>query len=429
MMAADGSSSAPSTLAIVSSSSQDNKTSPSLQASSPLPPLLPKLTIDKLKSYIKPIDRNSNHEIPLPTELEPYFGKGWYCRYYHSTPAWGFIPPKGSGIRRADGFKALMSRLELMEYRKSNSSSANKNQEVVAVAKPRTIKIEPIHSNRVQVPPLEMQQHHVVHHSRSSSKENMPSTDNSSMMTTSLPEPYTPYFIYFLLENMRLLQINYPHIPLCNAANNNTLHNDPQEHPRPLKYQSLHLPPYWYSSSHRSNLEFIMKRLSLISGHVDILSRWHVESNEVRGYCERLAGVDHGRVVVEKNGKRRRREEECTTSSSPKTTKNTIHIDHEGITIKKPRMVSVEDVAGISTRSEDLTVVVGHEDVRSNDIFKTCSADENSPRSLPHQVTFESKPSVDEGSVTGGPPKKRFLNAAVEQDCGIGLLAHVASLL
>lgn len=87
---------------------------------------LPKLTIEKLKSCIKPIDRHSNHEIDLPKELEPYFGKGWTCRYYHSTPAWGFIPPKGSGMRRADGFKALMTRLDLLNFRKKQSRAVGK---------------------------------------------------------------------------------------------------------------------------------------------------------------------------------------------------------------------------------------------------------------------------------------------------------------
>lgn len=407
------------------SSSQQPSSSHSQASMQSSSQALPKLTIDRLKSCIKPVDRNSNHEIPLPTELEPYFGKGWYCRYYHSTPAWGFIPPKGSRVRRADGFKALMSRLELMEYRKKNGGNDDhpytENHREKAVAKPRTVKIEPIHSNRVQVPMLQMLQHqHPIQGSRSSSKENLQSMDNCP--TTAAAEPYTPYFIYYLLENMRLLQVHYPDIPsniLCNhdGRTNNTVFHDPQEHPRPTKYRTLHLPPYWYSSAHRSSLELLMTRLASIRP-VDILSRWHVESHEVRAYCERLAGSSGGYYAVA--GKNVKRPRGDSFGTSP-----TFTVDQGGIAVKKPRIVSMADVGGVSHQDPSAH---GSSDVRSPNIFKTSTADENSPRSLSHQVTFESKPSADEGSTTG-PPKKRFLNAANEQDCGIGLLAHVASLL
>ncbi|KAL3772294.1 hypothetical protein ACHAWO_010975 [Cyclotella atomus] len=236
--------------------------------------MLPKLTIAKLKSYIKPVNRHTNHEIDLPKELEPYFGKGWTCRYYHSTPAWGFIPPKGSGLRRADGFKALMARLELLDYRKKN-----KSEETCII----------------------------------------------------------------------------PRIP---------------SNPASAFTQSMQL-----RSFERENM----------------LSKLY---------------EDKGSDLT-----KRKRD-------------SSIHIDHQGITIKKARMVSQEDVTEVQQpKVADFTNMTSR-----HGIFKSKSSTSTDSQDLPHQVTFETNSSQDEGSV--GPPKKRFL-LRNERDSasGIGLLAHAASLL
>lgn len=233
---------------------------------------LPKLTMAKLKSSIKPVYRHSNHEIDLPKELEPYFGKGWTCRYYHSTPAWGFIPPKGSGMRRADGFKALMSRLELLEFRKKKSQEATLTQRI------------------------------------------------------------------------------------------------PSSHPS------------FVQSMPRQNM----------------LSALH---------------TDKGSDAI----KRKR----VSEVFSP-----TIHIDHQGITIKKARLLSQEDVT-----EEQQPEVANFTRISSeHDIFKVNSPSSTYIQDLPHEVTFETSSSQDEGSV--GPPKKRFLSRNHRDfTSGIGLLAHAASLL
>jgi hypothetical protein len=233
---------------------------------------LPKLTMAKLKSSIKPVYRHLNHEIDLPKELEPYFGKGWTCRYYHSTPAWGFIPPKGSGMRRADGFKALMSRLELLDFRKKTSQEATLTQRI---------------------------------------------TSSHTAFVQSMPR-----------QNML-----------------SALHNG------------------------------------------------------------------KGSDVIE-----RKRVSEV---SSP-----TIHIDHQGITIKKARLLSQED----ATEEQQPKVASFTRIASGHDIFKVNSPASTYSQDLPHEVTFETKSSQDEGSV--GPPKKRFLSRNHRDfKSGIGLLAHAASLL
>ena len=67
-------------------------------------------------------------------------------------------------------------------------------------------------------------------------------------------KPYTEYTIFFRLEQSRIVQST-------GSVNEEVLasydpnHYDPLEFPRPSKYQSIIMHPYWYSNSHKAAIE------------------------------------------------------------------------------------------------------------------------------------------------------------------------------
>lgn len=187
--------------------------------------------IEKLKSLIKPTDRHVNHKIPLPKDLEPYFGTGWVCCYYHATPAWGFIPPKGSRVRRADGFKAFMARLEELEHQQENTSKVEVGAVNVSTA---SVQDAAVHNNPDKS----------VQSSRSPVTDVLPNSYvNDNLFTyNNPPDRYTSYFVYFLLENMYNLQESKIIDPKIYASMIDFY--DPREHPRPEKYRHCILPPF-----------------------------------------------------------------------------------------------------------------------------------------------------------------------------------------
>lgn len=107
-------------------------------------------------------------------------------------------------------------------------------------------------------------------------------------------KPYSAYTIYFRLERMRILHEN--------GVTDNEIkttfdpnHFDPLEHPRPIKYRDVALPPYWYSSVHRKELEKKRKhrkqegRFSKTILTAMISQSWREIDPEIRQYCNKLA--------------------------------------------------------------------------------------------------------------------------------------------
>lgn len=108
------------------------------------------------------------------------------------------------------------------------------------------------------------------------------------------PKPYSAYTIYFRLERMRILHENgVPDNEI--KASFDPSHFDPLEHPRPLIYRDVALPPYWYSSIHRKEVEKKRKhrkqegRFSKTVLTAMISRSWHDVDPEIRQYCNRLA--------------------------------------------------------------------------------------------------------------------------------------------
>ena len=369
---------------------------------------LPKLTIDKVKSLIKPIDRHTNHEISLPKDLEPYFGTGWVCRYYHATPAWGFIPPKGSGVRRADGFKALMARLEELQHHQKKASEVEVDYANVSTASRQGTMVRIIQNQSSESSPSPL----------ADVKLGPNCSQNDNLYTyRNPPERYTPYFIYFLLENMRLLQESNTIDPKIYVAMSKFY--DPREHPRPEKYMHCILPPFWYLSGHRDGVDVIMKNLSSQTSNINILEQWRHESDEVRNYCEMLAMFDQHTRFPDGSSNKRKRVSESDTESI------------EYMKLLHPFMPSrcaesnSGDVSCLSSASSSLSPATVPQGEKMSSPCKDLD--------LHHQVTFETKGSRDDVSSTAaGPPKKRFLHSSRNEhdvSSGIGLLAYAASML
>jgi hypothetical protein len=75
-------------------------------------------------------------------------------------------------------------------------------------------------------------------------------------------------------------------------------HHDPLEHPRPAKYASLLLPPYWYSSAQRNKQEKRRKHRKQ-DGSIDkndltamIAKNWREVDTDVRNYVSKLASAE-----------------------------------------------------------------------------------------------------------------------------------------
>lgn len=63
-------------------------------------------------------------------------------------------------------------------------------------------------------------------------------------------QPYSSYNIFYYLERTYIVQANTGTIDKEIVDSLDPHHNDPLDFPRPAKYKSTVLPPYWYSSSH-----------------------------------------------------------------------------------------------------------------------------------------------------------------------------------
>ncbi|KAL7487009.1 hypothetical protein ACHAW6_012610 [Cyclotella cf. meneghiniana] len=419
---------------------------------------LPKLTIEMLKCHIKPADRSANHEFSLPAELEPYLGKGWMCRYYHSTPAWGFIPPKGSGIRRADGFKALMARFELLELRKKIAEDTTKDvktevadgQDMSTTRKhrkedPKEDNIECSSNDNSIASPTSVSIDHDVLMRGNEPRVTMP--NRKLLPYEAHPEPYTAYSIYFRLEHMRILQESGD-IDLHFQSSIRGSFYDPLEHPRPEKYKHCVLPPYWYSSAHRENVGRIMKRLckrpwtSTIDAASEIISTsWCSESIEVCVYCEKLAQVEktkHGESASPGSLKRASKSSpgDGSTSSGSgekKTSTKKLRLASKEISSKEEQMKrQVEKSSVIETDTKCLNsfrfTKYSEDDQVQNEVKGNPenTRGDGAVEELLHRITFELTGSQEEGS--SATTLRTFTSDHVATS-GIGLLAHVASLL
>ena len=111
-----------------------------------------------------------------------------------------------------------------------------------------------------------------------------------------IPKPYSTYNIYFRLERMYILQQETGSIDDMTKASIDPNHHDPLEHPRPLKYGGLTLPPYWYSSIHRMQAEKIRSHKKKKEGSMSkselnsiISKRWREVEPDVKEYCRKFS--------------------------------------------------------------------------------------------------------------------------------------------
>ena len=111
------------------------------------------------------------------------------------------------------------------------------------------------------------------------------------------PKPYTDYTIFFRLERTRILQSSgIIDEEILSSLDPN--HRDAIEFPRPLKYQNLDLPPYWYSSLHKADTEKKRKhrkregRLDLKTLSKTISANWKNSDPLVVEYCRKLAKAE-----------------------------------------------------------------------------------------------------------------------------------------
>ena len=117
------------------------------------------------------------------------------------------------------------------------------------------------------------------------------------MPVSNIPKPYTAYTIYWRLERIHILQeAGYIDDEIKAVYDPN--HFDELEHPRPTKYKNTVLPPYWYSSMRRQELERKRKHRKQ-EGAIDktvltaiISKRWRELESEVRDYVMRLANTE-----------------------------------------------------------------------------------------------------------------------------------------
>ncbi|KAL7449035.1 LOW QUALITY PROTEIN: hypothetical protein ACHAXS_005168 [Conticribra weissflogii] len=117
---------------------------------------------------------------------------------------------------------------------------------------------------------------------------------NNKQKDTSPPKPYTKYTIYFRLERMRLLLES----DLIDDEIKTTFqpdHFDYIEHPRPLKYKDVQMPPFWYSSfvkpEYIENRKHCKKegRISFKELSQKISASWRSIDDETASYINKLA--------------------------------------------------------------------------------------------------------------------------------------------
>eukprot|EP00584_Thalassiosira_punctigera_P008402 CAMPEP_0172530510 /NCGR_PEP_ID=MMETSP1067-20121228/4225_1 /TAXON_ID=265564 ORGANISM="Thalassiosira punctigera, Strain Tpunct2005C2" /NCGR_SAMPLE_ID=MMETSP1067 /ASSEMBLY_ACC=CAM_ASM_000444 /LENGTH=108 /DNA_ID=CAMNT_0013314731 /DNA_START=51 /DNA_END=373 /DNA_ORIENTATION=+ len=78
-----------------------------------------------------------------------------------------------------------------------------------------------------------------------------PKSNGGNVDAVPPPKPYTEYTIFFHLERAHILQSS-DIIDEEVMLSLDPSHYDPLELPRPPRYEHLVLPPYWYSSSHKT---------------------------------------------------------------------------------------------------------------------------------------------------------------------------------
>ena len=115
-----------------------------------------------------------------------------------------------------------------------------------------------------------------------------------------IPKPYTEYTIYFRLERAHLLQTSTGVIDEEILPTLDPNHTDPLEFPRPAKYENIALPPYWYSSFHKKDLEKNRKHRKRAGGGTmdlktlskTISASWRDADQEIIDYCKKLSKAE-----------------------------------------------------------------------------------------------------------------------------------------
>jgi len=115
-----------------------------------------------------------------------------------------------------------------------------------------------------------------------------------------IPKPYTEYTIYFRLERAHLLQTSTGCIDEETLPTLDPNHTDPLEFPRPAKYENTALPPYWYSSFHKKDLEKNRKHRKRAGGGTmdlktlskTISASWRDADQEIIDYCKKLSKAE-----------------------------------------------------------------------------------------------------------------------------------------
>lgn len=179
-----------------------------------------------------------------------------------------------------------------------------------------------------------------------------------------------------------------------------------------------------------------------------ISASWYNESSEVYAYCERLVQVEkmrQGDATCSDSLKR-------ATTSTPEDGSTSSGSGGNESSTKKPRLASTEK----TDKGEEMEPQVGESSLKGTGMFglsglhftkyseddhvqkdgeakhDTCIKhiiNDGAYEELPHHITFESTGSQDEGSLT---VKLNHLSSFTSDHIatsGIGLLAHVASLL
>ena len=129
-----------------------------------------------------------------------------------------------------------------------------------------------------------------------------------------IPKPYTEYTIYFRLERAHLIQTSTGVIDEEILPTLDPNHTDHLEFPRPAKYENIALPPYWYSSFHKKDLEKNRKHRKRAGGGTmdlktlskTISASWRDADQEVIDYCRRLAKAEmeryQARIIISGGG-------------------------------------------------------------------------------------------------------------------------------
>jgi hypothetical protein len=126
-------------------------------------------------------------------------------------------------------------------------------------------------------------------------------------------------------------------------------HHDPLEHPRPAKYASLLLPPYWYSSAQRNRQEKRRKHRKQ-DGSINkndltamIAKNWREVDTDVRNYVSKLASAEKAKYKTL-----------IRTKPQEEPKQETKHLP----TIPRSRVVSQESILSANQNSEDQQISI-----------------------------------------------------------------------